>query len=243
MTKFLRHIGAIGWLGIIATIAYAAAMRWFVDGRWADLQELKLNELGDFLAGAFGPLAILWLVLGFFQQGIELRQNSEALRLQAEELKNSAMQQAALAKSAEESLRLQIEKIKAEDAIRKDSFKPKFIPQSSSCTKQISQRSGEEYYILDCHILNSGNRCSQIRIISNNPHISTSSSKTIAENGEEFYLRCRFDRDVENIEDTKILINCSDASGERYSQSAVILTNVDEDRPYLLAIENYHAPI
>ena len=32
-----------------------------------ELHELRLNELGDFLAGAFGPLALFWLVLGFFQ--------------------------------------------------------------------------------------------------------------------------------------------------------------------------------
>jgi hypothetical protein len=31
-----------------------------------DLKQLSLNELGDFLAGAFGPLALFWLVLGFF---------------------------------------------------------------------------------------------------------------------------------------------------------------------------------
>ena len=33
----------------------------------------KPNELGDFLAGTFAPVAFLWLVLGFFQQGAELR--------------------------------------------------------------------------------------------------------------------------------------------------------------------------
>lgn len=51
------------------------------------------NNVGDFLAGVFGPVAILWLVLGFLQQGIELRQNAKALELQAEELKNSVEQQ------------------------------------------------------------------------------------------------------------------------------------------------------
>lgn len=45
------------------------------------------NELGDFLAGSFSPLAFLWLVLGYLQQQEELQQNTEALRLQAAELK------------------------------------------------------------------------------------------------------------------------------------------------------------
>ena len=57
------------------------------------ITDLTLNEVGDFCAGLFGPLAFLWLVLGYFQQGAELRQNNEALRLQAIELKNSVEQQ------------------------------------------------------------------------------------------------------------------------------------------------------
>lgn len=241
MTKEQRHIGVIGWIGISATIAYAAAMSWFVDGRWSDLQDLKLNELGDFLAGAFGPLAILWLVLGYFQQGIELRQNSDALKLQAEELRNSATQQSAMARSAEESLRLQLEVIKTEEAIRKESFKPKFIPQASRCIKSTSRSDGKESYILECDILNSGNRCSQIRTTSNNPQITTSSLKKIVENGEEFSIRCRFDLDAENIEGTMVSINCSDASGEHYSQPAIIIADINESKPYILAIENYRA--
>lgn len=55
--------------------------------------KLELNAKGDFLAGIFAPLAFLWLVYGYYQQGQELKQNTEALRLQAEELKNSVEQQ------------------------------------------------------------------------------------------------------------------------------------------------------
>jgi len=49
----------------------------------------SLNEFGDFVAGAFAPLAFFWLVRGFYQQGQGLEQNSEALRLQALELQSS----------------------------------------------------------------------------------------------------------------------------------------------------------
>lgn len=51
-----------------------------------DFKALELNEKGDFLAGIFSPLAFLWLVYGYLQQGQELKQNTEALRLQAIEL-------------------------------------------------------------------------------------------------------------------------------------------------------------
>ncbi|WJM94664.1 hypothetical protein QEP73_13760 [Pseudomonas defluvii] len=61
---------------------------------------MELNELGDFLAGTFGPVAFLWLVLGFLQQGRELKLSTNALSLQAEELKKSVEQQAIMAKTA-----------------------------------------------------------------------------------------------------------------------------------------------
>lgn len=48
---------------------------------------LKANEVGDFLAGVTAPVAFFWLILGYFQQGEELRQNTEALKLQEYALK------------------------------------------------------------------------------------------------------------------------------------------------------------
>lgn len=74
-------------------------------GRFDDLRCLSLNELGDYLAGAFGPLALAWLVFGYFQQGDELRQGTEALRLQTAELNSSVIQQAKLASANETALR------------------------------------------------------------------------------------------------------------------------------------------
>lgn len=57
-----------------------------------------LNEFGDFIAGAFAPLAFFWLVRGYYQQGSELQ-------AQAIELKNSVKQQQRLAEVYEEEMR------------------------------------------------------------------------------------------------------------------------------------------
>ena len=43
-------------------------------------RRMAMNELGDFLAGVFAPLAFAWLVLGFYLQRIELRLQREELR-------------------------------------------------------------------------------------------------------------------------------------------------------------------
>ena len=80
-------------IGVLATLAYVAFLLWMFGGRVGELRSLEPNHLGDFLAGAFGPLAILWLILGFFQQGVELRENSRSLDLQAEELRSSTQEQ------------------------------------------------------------------------------------------------------------------------------------------------------
>ena len=57
-------------IGIVLSIAYLGLL-WFVfDGRLIEILLMEPNEIGDLLAGIFGPLAILWLILGFFQQGI-----------------------------------------------------------------------------------------------------------------------------------------------------------------------------
>lgn len=82
---------ALLWAGAIATVLYVSFALSQID--WSDFQSLKLNEKGDFLAGVFAPLAFLWLVLGFFQQGMELRNSSEALWAQMEELRSSVEQQ------------------------------------------------------------------------------------------------------------------------------------------------------
>lgn len=54
---------------------------------WGNLTPLTSNELGDFLSGSFAPLAFFILIMGYIQQGKELQQNTEPLRLQADELK------------------------------------------------------------------------------------------------------------------------------------------------------------
>lgn len=92
-----KHLGAVG---AAVTLAYMAIILPVIWDRVDTLLTMPLNEVGDFLAGAFGPIAFFWLVLGFFQQGEELRQGTEALLLQATELKNSVQQQSIMAKAA-----------------------------------------------------------------------------------------------------------------------------------------------
>lgn len=103
MLKIKDHLGLI-FISLV-TILYL----WIVCNLVINLEELKalgLNEKGDFLAGIFSPLAFLWLVFGYYQQGEELKQNTLALNIQAEELKNSVEQQRELVLATKEEIEL-----------------------------------------------------------------------------------------------------------------------------------------
>ncbi len=77
--------------GAIITIAWAA---FWVFAIWGDYAAgalvkrdagLTLVEWSVLAAGVAAPVALLWLVLGYFQQGDELARNTDALRAQARE--------------------------------------------------------------------------------------------------------------------------------------------------------------
>lgn len=90
--------------GGVVTVAYLVGVLVLVYMKRDALPALELNSIGDFLAGVFGPIAFLWLVLGYRQQGQELALSSKALREQADELRKSVAQQAELLKATYKSL-------------------------------------------------------------------------------------------------------------------------------------------
>ncbi len=55
----------------------------------SDVSQLRLNEWSDILAGYCAPVAFLWLVLGYRQQGEELKTNTQALLAQRDEQERS----------------------------------------------------------------------------------------------------------------------------------------------------------
>jgi hypothetical protein len=99
---------------VLITIGYLVIMLLTVLVRSEAFLKMELNALGDFMAGTFAPLALLWLVIGYFQQGDELRQNSRALLLQAEELRQAAEHAGGLLDVARKEHELAVEKLRAE---------------------------------------------------------------------------------------------------------------------------------
>jgi hypothetical protein len=111
-------------LGLILTFGFLIVVASVVHPRWSEIGNLKLNELGDFLAGISSTLAFLWLIIAVLlqrqelqAQREELRQSREALKAQAAELKRTADQQ----KIQVEIMGAQLNDIKTERQIRDSS--------------------------------------------------------------------------------------------------------------------------
>lgn len=81
-------------IGVFATATYfivIAVIAWQKETSLLDrLSNLKLNELGDMLAGAFAPLAFLWLLIATIIQGQELHDSRVVMKEQADASKKQA---------------------------------------------------------------------------------------------------------------------------------------------------------
>jgi hypothetical protein len=80
--------------GLSLTVVYLILMGLYIDTEvgWHDFVGLEVEKMGSFLEGAFAPLAFLWLVIGYFLQKKELRQNTDAMKMQFVEIQKSAEQ-------------------------------------------------------------------------------------------------------------------------------------------------------
>lgn len=75
------------WLGMIVTFVWLVLGYAYVDFSvgWDQFRHLSADQVGNFLQGAFAPLAFLWLVIGAFLQQSELSYNTEVLRLSVQQ--------------------------------------------------------------------------------------------------------------------------------------------------------------
>ena len=81
----MRHAG-ICVMGSLSVLYIAAILFFRGNDAWELLRAGYLNELGDFLAGIFTPLAFGWLVYGYLLQSKELRLQREELALTRKQL-------------------------------------------------------------------------------------------------------------------------------------------------------------
>lgn len=113
-------------IGVIASVVCLAFTAYLLVRDPTATSKMTPNEWGDFFAGAFAPLAFLWLVLGYLQQGEELRLSTKALLLQADELRNSVEQQRELVEVSRQQVAGEREALAYERHLREEMSKPLF---------------------------------------------------------------------------------------------------------------------
>ena len=155
--------------------------------RHDDAMKLKLNEWGDLFAGTIAPLAFLWLILGFLQQGEELQLNTKAIELQAEELAKSVEHQNQMVQISRIQLENEVEAARIERQAQREAARPKFISIGSG-----GSFSGiESNYSLN--FKNIGNTCTQALVTfePSNPNARTIEIPVISR-GDPLSLSLRY---------------------------------------------------
>lgn len=101
------------WIFILFTLFYFFIVYKFFGITLVKVRTLSANEVGDFLAGVFSPLAFLFLILGYLQntkalqiQSQELKASTEALHLQTQELANNVEEQRKLLNVTQQELEI-----------------------------------------------------------------------------------------------------------------------------------------
>lgn len=110
------------------------------------------NEVGDLLAGVAGPVAFVWLVYGYFLQGVAIRQQAQelqqnthalhlqedALRAQVEELKRSVEHQSEMVSIGKMQFEAETAALQYQKENQIKSAQPKFMLGNTSLTSGAS---------------------------------------------------------------------------------------------------------
>jgi hypothetical protein len=168
------------WLGVSLTTLWLIFMVFMLV---TSKRPTELNAWGDFFAGFFAPMAFLWLVLGYLQQGEELRNSAAALKLQADELKNSVEQQSNLVDVSRQQLQQELLRVHEERELRRKAAQPNFVLSSGGYSSGVT---GITHHI---QIFNSGNTTSNV-VVRLDPPVNnfTSQSMHILERNREVRL-------------------------------------------------------
>ncbi|WP_428660448.1 hypothetical protein [Reyranella sp.] len=111
-------VGTIVWLAVGILLMLCASDR-------SNLP--KPNEWGDIFAGLFAPVAFLWLIIGYKQQGRELQLNTRALELQVAELRQSVEQQRDLVEATKQQVIVITEQHARQRALDDAASQPRFV--------------------------------------------------------------------------------------------------------------------
>lgn len=198
--------GAKFWLGVVLSIAWLGVA--FYIAKHSDIPT-KANEWGDYLAGMCAPLAFLWLVLGYMQQGDELR-------AQAEELRQSVIHQSELARASSAQLELQRNEVEASARAAWRASLPRLQ------VTVLSMEHSASHSVLHLHIVNRGGFVRGLRFTVNEPVRSIAPEHLALMNPEEG-INFRLSLTPNTAAPFEIRAACITVQGEAVEMAAILL--------------------
>lgn len=211
--------------GIIITILYVGTVVFFRGSSLPELKTMPLNEFGDFFAGVFGPLMLFWLILGYIQQQKELRQNTKALELQADELRKSVEQHKELVAATREQVQADLKALEIEQIRAVRESQPVFKVVNAGW----SQKQGSEK-TFNISIINSGPSASGVKF-SSVPVLKQIESSALVhyfDTGQKHKLGWNTKISGEAPLELKIVINCRDSNTNPYTKIFDFILNQDD---------------
>jgi hypothetical protein len=129
------------WMGVAATLLYFVGLFWLVKlndlgGLIEPSLGLALNELGDFLAGAFAPIAFLWLFVAVMVQSQELALQRDELAATRHEYELNRE----VASAQVEEARNQAAHILAQTKIMQSEWEQRQIDANDALFRELSDR-------------------------------------------------------------------------------------------------------
>lgn len=200
--------------GLFASVAYTGALAVYSWHEWVQMRALNPDEFATFLSGAFAPLAFLWLVLGFRQQGDELQNSARALWLQGEELRNSVEQQRQLVEVSREQLQSERQQRHDDQIEAERAAQPLLVLAQNGGTYSNGQAN------LDYLLTNARSTCSDVVIFVNDE--MTNRTPVLALGGE---VRFRISFSQDNAAENHIVVRYTDIFGSGRLQRFMVPLN------------------
>ncbi|MGB0966577.1 MAG: hypothetical protein ACPGUX_00175 [Halocynthiibacter sp.] len=108
-------IGIYGWLAVLETCGVVSC-----ESKWQEFLSASPNEIGDTLAGIFGGLAFLWIIMTVLLQSQELREQRRELRQARGEYEKMANAMQKQAKVADQQISILQQEQRQRDELRAD---------------------------------------------------------------------------------------------------------------------------
>jgi len=220
--------------GLILTVVWIGLVTYLLFRDPSATSKMTPNDWGSFLSGAFAPLAFLWLIIGYMQQGEELRLSTKALQLQAEELRNSVEQQRALVEVSRLQVESEREALLEERQERLQAARPNIVLYSDGGSFR-----GDGYSTYPVNFANSGNTAYGVKISICFPlgRVQELFNKPTFESGASQQARVEVER-PELIEGATLEVRFGDRLGNQFFEKYLVFRQSDHPHASLRMVFN-----